>query len=370
MKSLTIMIKPASGLCDLRCRYCFYTDEMKNRSLGCRGMMKLEILEQIIKKVAEETVLECTIAFQGGEPTLAGIDFFERCTELTAQYLQGVTVHYAIQTNGYHLDSAWCSFFKKHGFLVGVSLDGIRASHDAFRKGSDGSGTYETIMKHIGLLKEHGVDYNILTVVNAKTAPKIRRIYESYKKNGFAYQQYIACLDPIGVRNGQEEYSLVPEVYGTFLCELFDLWYGDLQKGRQPYIRQFESYIAILLGQVPGECEQRGVCGCQNVIEADGSVYPCDFYMLDAYKCGHVCDREYRLGRIDETSRAFIQASEKIPEVCGRCPYYHLCRNGCRRLREAGLEGDGRNLYCLAYRMFFDHSYKRLAEIAQRIYNS
>ena len=132
------------------------------------------------------------------------------------------------------------------------------------------------------------MEFNVLMVVNGKTAPKIRRIYENFQKLGFSWQQYIACLDPISERQGQEEYSLSPEMYGRFLIELFELWDLDLRQGKQPYIRQFENYVGILLGQFPESCEQRGVCSFQNIVEADGSVYPCDFYVLDEYRIGNL----------------------------------------------------------------------------------
>ena len=175
----------------------------------------------------------CTIAFQGGEPTLAGLDFYRECIRLEQKYnTKNVRIDHALQTNGYVLDEEWCRFFAKNRFLIGLSVDGIKATHDCYRKDADGQDTYFRILEAAKKLEAAGVDFNVLTVVNGKTAPKIRRIYENYKKLGFSWQQYIACLDPIGEEQGQQEYSLTPEAYGKFLIELFDLWEMDLRQGR------------------------------------------------------------------------------------------------------------------------------------------
>lgn len=211
-----------------------------------------------------------------------------------------------MQTNGYALDDEWCHFFAENNFLVGLSVDGIKATHDAFRKDASGDDTYYHVLEKAECLKKAGVQFNVLTVVNSKTAPKIRRIYEQYRKLGFCWQQYIACLDPIGKLQGEKEFSLTPELYGNFLIELFELWEIDLKQGKQPYIRQFENYISILLGYMPEACEQRGICSFQNVVEADGSVYPCDFYVLD----------EYNLGNLNENSFEEIQKKKKCNSVC------------------------------------------------------
>lgn len=367
MRTLNVLIKPVSGLCNLKCSYCFYADEMKNREQGSLGRMELQTLEQIYKKIAESAPLECNLAFQGGEPMLAGIAFYEEAVRLQKKYLdEKCSVHYAIQTNGIFIDRQWCAFWREQGFLVGLSLDGIKATHDVFRKDADGNGTWERVMQGARLLQEQEVLFNVLLVVHAKTAPRIRRIYEAFRKNGFRWQQYIPCLEPLKEADRRQPYSLTPELYGAFLVELFDLWDQDLQKGCQPYIRQFESYIALLLGQQPEACEQRGACSFQNVIEADGSVYPCDFYALDAWKSGHVWDSDFRFDRISKTGNAFLK-TEAPPQKCRQCRYFALCRNGCRRLGTLQPEGEFRNRFCSAYFYFFERRYDRLKEIAAAV---
>ena len=369
MPPIQLLIKPASGSCNLRCRYCFYEDEMSLRSTANYGIMSLETLEAVVEKSLAYADRSCGFTFQGGEPTLAGLDFFRELMRLEEKHnRKGVQISNAIQTNGFGLDEAWAAFFAENHFLVGVSLDGNKYTHDACRVGPDGGGTFEAVMKTIALFERFSVEYNILTVVNRATAERADKIYSFYAKNHFRYQQYIACLDPMGEPAGGRDYSLTPERYGDFLIRLFDLWYLDLQKGRQPYIRQFENYVALLLGYEPESCEQRGRCSLQYVVEAVGSVYPCDFYVLDRYRMGNFL--ENTVEELEQRGResGFVQASLEPDKACRACPYLRLCRGGCRRNREIGPDGAlGKNYFCPAYKRFFDVALPRLREIAARL---
>jgi len=217
-------------------------------------------------------------------------------------------------------------------------------------------------------MSRYGVEYNILTVVNQKVASNITEIYEFYKKQGWNYQQYIACLDPLDEAHGENEYALEPKQYGRFLIELFELWYADWKLGKQPYIRQFENYIGILLGYLPEACDQRGTCGVQNVVEADGSVYPCDFYMLDDYKLGNF--NENRLDEIDtkRTEIGFVERSLLLDEECKACEYFHICHGGCQRNRDLNeLTGKYQNYFCESYKMFFTACLPRMKEMVKTL---
>ena len=366
MPAIQVMIKPASGLCNMRCSYCFYADEMANRKQASYGIMSEQTLENVIMRILETADSYCSIVFQGGEPTLAGLDFYRKCLELEQKYnTKKVKIDHALQTNGYVLDEEWCSFFAQNHFLVGLSVDGIKATHDACRKDAEGRDTYFHVLHAARLLEEAGADFNVLTVVNGRTAPKIRRIYEQYRKLGFKWQQYIACLDPVLEEQGKQDYSLRAEVYGQFLIDLFDLWEIDLKQGRQPYIRQFENYIGILMGQMPESCEQRGVCSLQNVVEADGSVYPCDFYVLDEYRLGNLNAEGFDV--IDRRRResGVLENSCNHTESCKKCPYFGICRGGCRRHRQQPGTEPGENCFCESYRMFFAACLPRMQEIAR-----
>ena len=368
MPALSLLIKPASGNCNMRCRYCFYADELDNREIRSYGKMSVDTMHTIVDKAMEYGDYECTIAFQGGEPTLAGLDFYRDLVAYVTAHEnpKKLKIHYALQTNGYLINEEWAAFLGENHFLVGVSLDGIKEIHDRYRLDAAGKGTYQRVISAIRLLEKHQVEYNILTVVTAATARNGQKIYNYFKKNHFGYQQYIECLDPIGEEPGQHEYSLTPEKYGEFLKSMFDAWYLDMRSGTYVYNRYFENLMMIMAGQQPESCNMRGVCGKQWVFEADGSVYPCDFYALDQWRLGNIQENSFEEMDEKRDELGFIQWSMRQQEDCQKCRWFGLCRNGCRRNREpVTAESTNRNYFCKSYQMFFEYAYPRLEEIYQ-----
>ena len=368
MPALSLLIKPASGNCNMRCRYCFYADELDNREIRSYGKMSVDTMHTIVDKAMEYGDYECTIAFQGGEPTLAGLDFYRDLVAYVTAHEnpKKLKIHYALQTNGYLFNAEWAGFLGENHFLVGVSLDGLKEIHDRYRLDAAGKGTYQRVISAIRLLEKHQVEYNILTVVTAATARNGQKIYNYFKKNHFGYQQYIECLDPIGEEPGQHEYSLTPEKYGEFLKSMFDAWYLDMRSGTYVYNRYFENLMMIMAGQQPESCNMRGVCGKQWVFEADGSVYPCDFYALDQWRLGNIQENSFEEMDEKRDELGFIQWSMRQQEDCQKCRWFGLCRNGCRRNREpVTAEHTNRNYFCKSYQMFFEYAYPRLTEIYQ-----
>ena len=368
MPALSLLIKPASGNCNMRCRYCFYADELDNREIRSYGKMSVDTMHTIVEKAMEYGDYECTIAFQGGEPTLAGLDFYRDLVAYVTAHEnpKKLKIHYALQTNGYLINEEWAAFLGENHFLVGVSLDGLKEIHDRYRLDAAGKGTYQRVISAIRLLEKHQVEYNILTVVTAATARNGQKIYNYFKKNHFGYQQYIECLDPIGEEPGQHEYSLTPEKYGEFLKSMFDAWYLDMRSGTYVYNRYFENLMMIMAGQQPESCNMRGVCGKQWVFEADGSVYPCDFYALDQWRLDNIQENSFEEMDEKRDELGFIQWSMRQQEDCQKCRWFGLCRNGCRRNREpVTAEHTNRNYFCKSYQMFFEYAYPRLEEIYQ-----
>ena len=330
--------------------------------------MSADTMHTIVDKAMEYGDYECTIAFQGGEPTLAGLDFYRDLVAYVTAHEKPkkLKIHYALQTNGYLINEEWAAFLGENHFLVGVSLDGIKEIHDRYRLDAAGKGTYQRVISAIRLLEKHQVEYNILTVVTAATARNGQKIYNYFKKNHFGYQQYIECLDPIGEEPGQHEYSLTPEKYGEFLKSMFDAWYLDMRSGTYVYNRYFENLMMIMAGQQPESCNMRGVCGKQWVFEADGSVYPCDFYALDQWRLGNIQENSFEEMDEKRDGLGFIQWSMRQQEDCQKCRWFGLCRNGCRRNREpVTAEHTNRNYFCKSYQMFFEYAYPRLEEIYQ-----
>ncbi len=373
MPAISVLVKPASGNCNLHCDYCFYCDEVAKRQTASFGMMSEKTLKNVIKKTLLRAEGFYSIAFQGGEPTLCGIGFFEKAIEYIKKFNQNnVQVQVAIQTNGYLIDEKWCKFLKENDILTGLSLDGLRDIHNSYRHPNDGGNSYDRNIKVAELMDRYGVDYNILTVVHRMVAENIKDIYKDYRKHGWNFLQFITCLDPLDEPRGQMEYSLTPELFGHFLIDLFDLWYEDALSGEPPFIRQFDNYMRIIAGYLPEACEQNGTCGVAYVVEADGSVYPCDFYVLDEMKLGNF--NEDRLDAIDENRRRiqFVERSTHKPEECFKCKWYKLCRGACYRSRftaadeAAGRGKEGLNYFCESYKMFFEARYEKLLELTKK----
>ena len=365
MAHLSLLIKPASGLCNLRCRYCFYADEMCRRETPSYGIMTEETLSLVLEKTFAWADSDVTFAFQGGEPTLAGLEFFRKVVERAEKYnVCHLPVHYALQTNGMALDEEWAAFLGKHRFLVGISLDGDREIHNCNRVSPGGEGSFDTVMERISLLKAHQVEFNILTVVTGLTAGSIGRIYRFFQKNDLPYQQYIPCLDPLEGERGGQAYSLTPAQYGEFLKTLFDLWYGELERGRYWSIRYFDNLLWMLDGHAPEQCSMVGCCGPQYLVEADGSVYPCDFFVLDQWRLGTLGRTPLAEMAAGDLLQAFFQKGSEKPAECAGCRWRRLCGGGCKNDWIQTADGS-HNYYCKAFRMLLDYAMPRMQRIAQ-----
>lgn len=358
MASASILIKPSSSACNIRCKYCFYRSLSGERNCPNSGMMSYDTLETLVKNALNYADEFCSFAFQGGEPTLAGLDFYRTLIELQQKYnTKGTKIQNTIQTNGILIDDEWAEFFKENNFLVGLSLDGDRKLN-RFREDNSGGNTFDRIMDTVKIFNSHGVEYNIVSVVTSLTAKNTAELYGFFKKNGFMYQQYIACLDE--KQDKKYGYSLTPRAYGRFLCELFDLWYEDFIHGYNLDIRAFSNWVQMAAGYQPESCGMSGQCVCYFVVEGDGSVYPCDFYASDQWKLGTVYDD---FGTLIESKKAkdFVGCSLPIHEKCRKCRHLYLCRGGCRRWREPFVNGEpSLNCLCEAYEIFFDHCSDRI----------
>ncbi len=253
-------------------------------------------------------------------------------------------------------------FFQENRFLVGVSLDGTIHTHDRWRKNIRGEGTFRRVMEGIDSLNRYRVPFNILTVVTGDVARTADKVYRFLRKQGFDHLQFIPCMDPLGGKE-KSAYSLSGEEYGDFLCRIFDLWYDELCRGEQVWIRQFDNYVDMLSGYEPEACDMRGRCGKNYVIEADGSVYPCDFYALDQWKIGDIKREGWEEINRNREKKGFLEEIS-LPEECRKCPWAALCRGGCRRYREGE---QGKHCFCAAYRKFFETCGERLAGLAQAV---
>ena len=356
MRSLNLLIKPASGTCNLRCAYCFYADVSANRHTMNYGMMRRDTAEAMIRRALDEAQ-RIAFCFQGGEPTLWGLDnyrfFVETVDRLNTARAE---IHYALQTNGTLLNDDWAAFFKDCGFLIGLSLDGYRDIHDANRVDAAGQSSFSKVIKAAALLRKAGAEFNILSVVTPKTARQTEKLYHFYQSQNLKYLQFIPCIDDFASAGT----TLTADQYGQFLNALFDLWYRDCMAERGISIRYFDNLLGLYMGHPPEQCTMNGICTAQFTVEANGGVYPCDFYVLDKWRLGDVHTDSFESMLASEAAKQFVSESMSIRAECSFCRWYKLCRGGCKRDREPVVDGvPSSNRFCAAYRDFFNYSHER-----------
>ena len=365
MKQITVMIKPASSLCNMRCRYCFYADVSSLREVNSFGIMKYDVLNSILEHVFVDLGGNdhLTLAFQGGEPTLVGLNFYRGVIEsVNLHRRENIQVSYAIQTNGLLLDHEWCQFLKDNRFLVGLSLDGPSDFHNANRLDESGKGTFRRILKTKQELDHAGVDYNILTVLTRQMARHPRQIWRMIQKENLRHIQFVPCLGPL---DGQESiYGLTPAQYAEFYKSLFDLWFSSFQRGDYYSIKLFDDLINLLAYGQCNACGLLGYCQPQIIVEADGGVYPCDFYVLDQYRIGNLTTDSLRSLYESPAMSHFLARPAEDKTLCGECAYRDLCNGGCQRMRREVFYTPGAE-FC-GQRDFLGYSIVRLRQIALR----
>lgn len=327
MRQMTALVKPASSLCNLKCGYCFYCDEASTREKNHKSVMDINTAENLIKKMfdfcGENSAL--TFMFQGGEPLIAGLEFFEKFTQAAERLkTEGSIINYSLQTNGTLITEEFCKFFKEHNFLVGVSVDGDKELHDKLR-----SQSFDKAMHGIELLKKHNVDFNILSVITAET--DAAELFDFYMRNNFRDVQPIYCLDPLG--GEKAEYSLGARQLARFKKRFFNLWFSEVSKGNHFYVRDFDNLLSLLTKGRAEQCGASGRCNAQLVVEADGTCYPCDFYCLDEYECLNINSASINDILNCEGLKKFFEYDEAKNSLCPTCPVKSVCGGGCKRYR-------------------------------------
>ncbi len=367
MPSLSILIKPASGLCNMRCKYCFYADVSEHREIESYGIMQPDVTEALVRRAFEFADGNVTFAFQGGEPTIAGEEYYRNFLSLVKRYnVRGIPVSYAMQTNGYSLSDGLCEILRDNRFLMGVSLDGTGAIHDGTRVDVHGDGTFKRVSQSIAKLERYGIEYNILSVVTDSNAKNIGKIYNYFRSKGYRYVQFIKHVDGFGDADGESVYSLSPKRYASFLKTAFGYYYDDFKSGKYMSVREFDNFVMLAQGRPAECCGMNGQCPANLVIEADGGAYPCDFYVLDEWKCGNIVDNSVEEIFKSENARRFRARSYKVNDKCKKCRYFALCRGGCARYRRVGEDGElGEMKYCESYLEFFDSCAGKIAELAR-----
>lgn len=363
MNNISIMIKPVSSLCNLCCKYCFYTDVAQARREASYGIMALSTMENMLENIHRSLAPndQINFAFQGGEPSIAGLPFFEKFTALTRSWKE-ISVSYSFQTNATLLTDDWCQFFAKHNYLLGVSLDCLPEQHDRSRVTKEGNGTYKTVLNHIRLLQKYNVDYNILCTLTAPIARHPQKVWSMLERMNFQYVQFTPCLADLD-QKGENLYALTPQLYASFNQYIFSRWSEQFQRGNYRSIKLFDDLVNLLAFGIPTSCGIDGRCQPQLIVESNGNVYPCDFYCLDDYVLGNILtDDLHTLLKRSRLSSG--KNSESLLTLCSTCSYAHFCGGGCKRMRSV-ICGDKQANFC-GQKALLDEIMPTLIKIAAR----
>ncbi|MBN1532778.1 MAG: anaerobic sulfatase maturase [Spirochaetes bacterium] len=360
-----ILVKPAGPDCNLACTYCFYHGKSTLFPGSGAHRMDLETLEVMTRQLLSGPVPQVSFSWQGGEPTLMGIDFFRRAVEYQERYGGGKTVGNGLQTNGILVDREWASLFRDYNFLVGLSIDGPEHVHDRYRRDPGGRGTWRRVMDTAALLLDSGVAVNALSVVNDYSARYPEETYRFLKGAGLTYMQFIPCVETgTGDVPGAAPFSADPEAYGEFLCRLFDLWTGDIHDGVPgTSIRFFESLLYGYAGLAPAECTLMTECGPYVVVEHNGDVYSCDFFVSPEWRLGNVGSAHLAELLNSPLQKTFGMMKSHLTAKCQGCPWLWICRGGCTKDRLRDPLDRGLNHFCGAFEAFFRHADGRLRDI-------
>ncbi len=354
-----LLIKPVGADCNLRCDYCFYLRAQELYEKNGRHLMSDDVLERMVSQLLGLNFEQSVFAWQGGEPTLAGVDFFQRVVAFQQKHGQpGQSVSNSLQTNGVLINEAWCRLFQEYNFLIGLSMDGPQEVHDAVRKTAGGHGTWEQIMESTRLMDRFNVSYNVLCVVNKTNVDMSADLLRWFVDHGFYYLQFIPCFEP-GM-----QHNVPVEAYGQFLCDTFDYWaregFGKVS------VRDFDSMLTTELGLPGGICTFGRKCNNYIVIEHTGDVYPCDFFVFDEWKMGNIMDAPLESFIEHETYRAFSAQKQAVP-LCKSCEWRKACYGGCQKDRRLGGGMTEPSPFCPAYKMLFAHAKPKLGGLAKRV---
>jgi uncharacterized protein len=373
MTGFHIMTKPIGPICNLDCKYCFYL-EKENLYPGTRQWeMPPEVLERYIQQyIAAQPIEEVHFAWQGGEPTLLGVDFFRSVIAFEQKYAGGKTIHNALQTNATLIDDEWGQFLAEHDFLVGVSIDGPRELHDHYRVDKGNAATFDRVMRGVRKLQEHKVEFNTLTVVNRHNSKYPLEVYRFLKEIGSRFMQFIPVVERKATERGADglvliqpssdrsaevtEWSVEPLAYGRFLAQIFDEWVKK-DVGRY-FVQQFDVALESWLGMKASLCVFRETCGSALAIEHNGDLYSCDHFVYPEHKLGNlmVSDLEQMVSS-PQQKKFGLEKRESLPRMCRQCDVRFACNGECpkhRFLTTPDGESD-LNYLCAGYKHFFHH---------------
>lgn len=364
----SILVKPAGPDCNMACTYCFYLEKAELFSETKIHRMNEDILEEMTRQVLSQGEQQISFAWQGGEPTLMGLPFFEKAVGFQKRYGRGHSVGNGLQTNGILIDEHWAKFLNTYNFLVGISLDGPEHIHDHYRLRQNGQGSWSRVVDRAKLMLDSGVEVNALTVLNDYSVQFPEEIYNFHKSLGLSYMQFIPCVE-----RDQEDstraasFSVFPDKYGEFLCKVFDLWQSDFVEDKpSTSIRYFDSVFFNYVGLPAPDCTLVESCGIYVVVEYNGNVYSCDFFVEPGWKLGNVMDDNLTSMLNSKQHNKFGQMKAALPRDCKECQWLHYCWGGCTKDRLNNPQDKSMNYLCLSYKIFFNHADAQLRKMAEK----
>lgn len=367
MQPFTLLIKPSGSDCNVDCEYCFYKCRTPVVGQG-RQRMSEEVLERLVKDYMQLRFALAGFAWQGGEPTLMGLDFYKKAVELQKQYgIAGQEVGNSLQTNAILLNEAWCRFLHESNFLVGISIDGPKEFHDYYRLDHAGGGTFDRVMRAIDNCKQYQVEFNTLTLVNAKNVMHPEQVFDFLTGLGVRYLQFIPCVEVEPATWKIADFSITPEQYGEFLCRLFDRWYDN--GPRKVSIRDFDSIVSYYVTGRQTLCTFDRQCSQYIVIEHTGDAFCCDFFVEPKWRLGNIFETPIETLAASSIKKAFARAKTNLCNKCLVCRHLALCRGGCMKDR-APFDKDNfgkESYFCEAYKRFFDHATPRFKQLAAEV---
>jgi len=367
------MAKPTGPICNLNCKYCFYLEKESIYPGTANWSMQPDVLESYIRQHIEaQPTSTVSFAWQGGEPTLLGVDFFRNVVALQAKWANGKKIENALQTNGILLDDLWGRFLAENHFLVGISIDGPKRFHDTYRIDKGGQPTFQRVIRGLEVLKRHGVAFNILTVVNRKNSYYPLEVYRFLKRHGSGYIQFIPIVERMAgtartdgltrigpVQNvpaAVSDRSVEPDAFGRFLCAIFDEWVRN-DVGLQ-FVQLFDVALEMWVGMNASLCIFRQTCGSAMALEHNGDLYSCDHFVYPENRLGNIMESPLGSLATAAQQRAFGNAkSDSLPQYCRDCEVRFACNGECPKNRFVMTPSGepGLNYLCAGYKMFFKH---------------
>jgi uncharacterized protein len=367
------MAKPNGSVCNLNCEYCYYLEKEKLYPNSASAKMSDEVLESYVRQyIGAQQAPLISFVWQGGEPTLRGLEFYKKAVAFQKKYAGGKKIENSFQTNGLLLNDRWAEFFKQNNFLIGLSIDGPAELHDAHRVDKGGAASFSRVMRGLGFLKKHGVEFNTLTVVSRKNSYFPLEVYRFLKEIGSRYIQFIPVVEQVAQeptshglvllkpaspeRSEVSEWSVEPLQYGRFLRSVFDEWVR--QDVGQTFVQIFDVALEAWVGMEPNLCVFSKNCGSAMVLEHNGDVYSCDHFVYPDDRLGNLLNDNLAAMAVSEKQKRFGQAkSETLPRKCLQCHVRFVCNGECpkHRFTRTELGETGLNYLCAAYRLFFTY---------------